>query len=104
MAKTFKSIETTYDVKGMWFDRATFALKDFDAVMASKSETVIKKRIAAAFDCKPTDVRIDSITPNTVTKSVKVHASMEEILDACRAAGITVEEIAPETTDEGDNA
>lgn len=105
MAKTFKSVSSVYTIEGNYITRENgkLALKPFNILSDSKSERVIKSRLAKKFVCRVADIDIDSITAETVTTFYKIHATLAEIIGACENAGINIDIVTDDDTADDEN-
>lgn len=106
MAKTFKSVSSVYAVAGNYVTRENgkLSLKPFSVPSDSKSNRVIKSRLAKMFGCRVADIDIDSVTAETVTTFYKVYASLPEIISACQNAGLKVDIVTDDENDETETA
>ncbi len=91
MAKTFKQTATTYHVTAIYLDRGTFSVETVEFDINSKNQRAISKYVVEHYNCKnATDVNIADIKPITTTTSVTINASLDDIIAACKAAGIEI--------------
>lgn len=92
MSKTFKTTNTTYHVTAKYLNRATFALDDIEFDIDTKNKRLIGKYVLEHYEnCKnATDIMITDIKAITTTTNVTINASLNDIIAACKAAGITV--------------
>lgn len=94
MAKTFKSIATSYKVTYRFFDSKTFTISnEMEIESDSKNERIYKTLIAKKHNVKTTDVQIVNVETISGGKAYKIHATAHEIVLACIAAGIKVDTI-----------
>lgn len=91
MAKSFKTTNTTYHVSAKYLNRDTFTLDDIEFDIPSKNARTIAKYVVEHYNCKnATDVNVTEVKPITTTTSVTINASIDDIIAACKAAGIEI--------------
>ena len=105
MAKSFKRSATVYHVKARYFNRAEFKPVDIEFDIDSKNKRNIIKYVLAHYEnCKNgTDIDIVTITSSVNTTTVTIHATLDDIIKACKAANITVDEVAGDNADATDD-
>lgn len=106
MSKTFKRTNTIYHVTARYFNRAEFKPEPIKFDIDSKNKRNIIKYVLSHYEnCKNgTDIDIISITSSVNITTVTINASLDDIISACKKAGITVTETAGDNTDATDDS
>lgn len=92
MAKSFKRTSTTYHVTAIYLNRETFTLDTVEFDIDSKNQRIISKYVMEHYaGCKNgTDINIADIHGVTNTETVTINATLDDIINACVAAGIEI--------------
>lgn len=105
MAKSFKRTNTTYHVTAIYLNRETFTLDTVEFDIDSKNQRIINKYVLEHYDgCKNgTDINIADIHGITNTETVTINATLDDIINACVAAGIEITYSNGDDTDSDDS-
>lgn len=92
MAKKLTTQNSRYSITAHYFDTNAFEVREYKFDSLTKAERAVKNHVAKACGCKATDVRIVNIDRTLAQRVYTIHADAEQIANACRRAGIRVEE------------